>query len=145
MSRTVPVRLLAAGAALALLAGCASTTAPVIYQPPQASQKKAARVGSDLAECRAEAERAVGRNAGADPSRAGDVARRGAIEFVDKAVESLVVGTRNAWERARGAGAGAAAGTLTGMLLNWNEPDGVHREYVELCLRDRGHKVLGWR
>ena len=35
------------------------------------------------------------------------------------------------------------AGTLTGLLLNWNEPDGVHREYVDQCLKDRGHRVLG--
>ncbi len=145
MSRHVPVRLIAAVASLAVLAGCASTAAPVVYQPPQASPKKSARVDRDLAECRAEAERAVGLNAGAGRPMADGVARQGAREFVDKAVESLVVGSRNAWERARGAGAGAAAGTLTGMLLNWNEPDRVHREYVDLCLRDRGHKVLGWR
>jgi hypothetical protein len=143
MSRKIPVRLIAAFASLAVLAGCASTAAPVVYQPPQASPKKSARVDRDLAACRAEAERAVGLNAGAGRPMADGVARRGAIEFVDKAVDSLVVGSRNAWERARGAG--AAAGTLTGMLLNWNEPDRVHREYVDLCLRDRGHKVLGWR
>jgi hypothetical protein len=145
IARSNPLRPIAAIAALSVLAGCASTAAPVVYQPPQASAKKSARVDRDLAECRAEAERAVGLNAGAGRSAADLVAREGAREFVNKAVESLVVGTRNAWERARGAGAGEAAGTLTGLLLNWNEPDRVHREYVDLCLKDRGHKVLGWR
>jgi hypothetical protein len=37
------------------------------------------------------------------------------------------------------------AGTLTAVALNWNEPDGVYRSYVDLCLKERGHKVLGWR
>ena len=47
--------------------------------------------------------------------------------------------------KARGAGAGAMAGTLTSVALNWNEPDSVYRNYVDLCLKERGHKVLGWR
>lgn len=136
---------LAAVSLAAVLAGCASTAAPVIYQPPTASAQSAARVDRDLAECRGHARQAVGLN-GADGRRLADVvAREGLKEFVDKAVESLVVGSRNAWERARGAGAGEAAGTLTGLLLNWNAPDGVHRGYVDLCMKERGHKVLGWR
>ena len=71
--------------------------------------------------------------------------RERAVEFVDKAVESAVSGARNGWQRARGASAGAMAGTLTTVALNWNEPDSVHREYVDLCLKERGHRVLGWR
>ena len=52
---------------------------------------------------------------------------------------------RNAMERARGAAAGVFAGGLTAAALNWNEPDGVHRAFVDECLKERGHKVLGWR
>jgi hypothetical protein len=37
------------------------------------------------------------------------------------------------------------AGSVTLAVLNWNEPDSVYRSYVDLCLKDRGHKVLGWR
>lgn len=138
-------RLMFAGVVLVALAGCASTAAPVIYQPPGAPTRQAARIDRDLAQCREQALQAVGLNGTKGRAMADVVARDGAREFVNKAVESLVVGSRNAWERARGAGAGEAAGTLTGLLLNWNEPDRVHREYVDLCMKDRGHKVLGWR
>lgn len=137
------LRLSIAAAAVALLAGCASTTAPVVY--PVADGRKASRADADLQACRAEADRAVGVN-GTRADRTGTVAaRRGAIEFMDKAVESLVNGSKEVWAKARGAGAGAAAGSLTAVALNWNEPDAVYRNYVELCLKDRGHKVLGWR
>jgi hypothetical protein len=37
------------------------------------------------------------------------------------------------------------AGNLVGSVLTWNEPDSVYRRYVELCKKDRGHTVLGWR
>ena len=138
-------RTLVAMAATVALAGCASTAAPVVYQPPAAPAKKVARVQADLAECRRQAVQAVGVNGLHARPVAQTAAREGAKEFVNKAVESLVSGTRNAWERARGAGAGEAAGTVVGLVLNWNAPDSVHREYVDLCMKDRGHKVLGWR
>lgn len=73
------------------------------------------------------------------------MARRGAVEFIDKAVESMVNGSKEVWTKARGAGAGGMAGSLTTVVLTWNEPDGVYRNYVDLCLKERGHKVLGWR
>ena len=30
-------------------------------------------------------------------------------------------------------------------MLEWNEGDKVYQKYVENCLEDRGHEVLGWR
>lgn len=145
LGRRIRLHTLGAVAAAVMLAGCASTTAPVVYQSPASSAKKLARVQSDLADCRQQAVQAVGVNGlhGRTLAQAG--AREGAKEFVNKAVESLVTGTRSAWERARGAAAGEAAGSVVGLLLNWNAPDSVHREYVDLCMKDRGHKVLGWR
>ncbi len=137
------LRLSLAAAALAVLAGCASTTAPVVY--PVADGKRTHRAEADLQACRAEADKAVGVNSMRADKTGGTAARRGAVEFVDKAVESLVNGSKEVWAKARGAGAGAAAGSLTAVALNWNEPDSVYRNYVELCLKDRGHKVLGWR
>jgi hypothetical protein len=139
------LRVVAAALAAAMLAGCASTSAPVVYQPPSASAKKAARVQSDLNACREQAVKAVGVNGLHAGPVAQTAARAGARDFVSKAVESMVSGSRNVWERARGAGAGEAAGSVVGLLMNWNAPDTVHREYVDLCMKDRGHKVLGWR
>lgn len=127
-----------------LLAGCASTAAPVAYEA-STSPGKAARFDTDVRTCRARAEQAVGVNGMRAANVAQASSRRGATEFVKEAVDSLVVGSRNAWARARGAAAGEAAGSVASVLLNWNEPDRVHREFVDRCLKERGHTVLGWR
>lgn len=142
---TPTLRLTLAAAGVALLAGCASTTAPVVY--PVVDGRKTQRIDADadLQACRTEAERAVGINSTRADKTGATAGRRGAVEFVDKAVESMVNGSKEVWAKARGAGAGAMAGSLTAVALNWNEPDAVYRNYVELCLKDRGHKVLGWR
>lgn len=138
------VRIALAAVALAGLAGCASTSAPVVYGPG-ASASRAERVRADTEECRRLAESAVGVNGQATQKLAIGSGKRGLSQFVDQAVESLVEGSRNAWQKARGAGAGAMAGSAVAVALNWNEPDAVYREYVDLCMKDRGHKVLGWR
>lgn len=143
MSRPLPHRTLFAAATLAVLTGCASTTAPVVY--PVADSSHATHSDADLQACRERADAAVGINGAKAIGASGTAARRGAVDFVDKAVESVVNGSREAWAKARGAGAGAMAGSLTAVALNWNEPDAVYRNYVEQCLKERGHKVLGWR
>lgn len=140
--RLHPKRILAL-VALLILTGCASTSQPVVY--PSAKSTQNLRTDSDLKTCQAEARAAVGVNAAGKPTTGARVAQRGAVEFVDKAVESLVNGSREVWAKARGAGAGAMAGSITAVALNWNEPDGVYRNYVDICLKQRGHKVLGWR
>lgn len=137
-------RTLAALLAAVFLAGCASTATPVAYEA-SGSPAKAARFETDLQGCRTRAEQAVGINGVKGASLAQASTRRGASEFVQEAVDSLVVGSRNAWAKARGAAAGEVAGTVATVLLNWNEPDRVHREYVDRCLKERGHTVLGWR
>ncbi|WP_287383069.1 hypothetical protein [Ralstonia sp.] len=136
-------RLSLAALAVAGLAGCASTSAPVVFPSQKAALQE--RAASDMQACRAEADAAVGANGHSARDTGTRVARRGAVEFVDKAVESLVNGSRTVWDRARGAGAGAMAGSITAVALNWNEPDAVYRKYVDTCLKQRGHKVLGWR
>jgi hypothetical protein len=144
MHRPTPRRLLAI-AALLLLSGCASTTAPVLYGGTRASAATPQRLQADIEDCRSRADSAVGVNAANARRVSHQAARRGAVEFVDEAVEQLVTRSRNAWQKARGAAAGAMAGGATGLLLSWNEPDAVYRSHVDLCLKDRGHKVLGWR
>jgi hypothetical protein len=141
---TPRIRLALAALALGVLSGCASTTAPVVYGG-KAQRAQPQRAQADIAACRRIADAAVGVNSAKSPQTATGAAKRGMVQFVDQAVESLVEGARNAWAKARGAGAGATAGSLTAVVLNWNEPDAVYREYVELCMKDRGHRVLGWR
>lgn len=136
-------KLVLAALALGGLVGCASTAAPVVY--PTAKAMHSQRAESDLKACRAQADAAVGINGTRAQTTGTRAAQRGAVEFVDKAVESLVNGSKEVWAKARGAGAGAMAGSFTMFALNWNEPDSVYRNYVDLCLKERGHKVLGWR
>ena len=135
---------LAALASLAVLTGCASVATPVVYSKPDKTGALQ-RAEADIDACRQQAQAAVGVNAVKAQKVGSRTARRGAVEFVDKAVESIVNNSRNAMEKARGAAAGVMAGSLTSVVLNWNEPDGVYREYVDLCMKERGHKVLGWR
>jgi hypothetical protein len=37
------------------------------------------------------------------------------------------------------------AGDPMSVLLTWNEPDRVHREFVDRCPHERGHTVIGRR
>lgn len=127
-----------------LLAGCASTSAPVAYEA-SSSPAKSARFDTDLRTCRDRAVQSVGVNGIKGPQLVQASARKGGTAFVKEAVDRFVSGSGSVLKRARGAGAGEAAGTVTSVLLNWNEPDSVHRQYVDRCLKDRGHTVLGWR
>jgi hypothetical protein len=125
----------------ALLGACA-TSAPVVV-PTSAADS--ARVARDSEQCRSQATAAVGlngRNAGTVASSAG---KAGTVGFVAGAVGGLVAGSKDVWQKARGAAAGGASGIATKVLLEWNEPDDVHQEYVERCMKKRGHDVLGWR
>jgi hypothetical protein len=125
-----PGRLLLALAATAVLTGCATTSAPVVYRTPSTTPEQIQRIDRDTLACRSEAERMVGLNARKPQDKAAPVARAGVIGFVAAAAA---------------AAAGSASGVATKLLLDWNEPDEVHQEHVELCLKQRGHAVLGWR
>ena len=140
-------RLLRCGVALAavtLLGGCA-TSQPVVYAKESAAAAKSERVSRDIAACRDRAETAVGLNGRNATQVAGASGRAGLIGFVGTAVGSVVAGSKDAWARARAGAAGGAAGIATKTLLEWNDPDDVYQEYVERCLAERGHDVLGWR
>lgn len=135
----------ACAALAALLMGCA-TSQPVVYHRSAPDAQRAARVAADVEQCRGLASAAVGTNGRTAPQAvAAGAGRVGAIAFVAEAVEALVEGSRDAWNKARGAAAGGVAGMLTKTVIDGNEPDDVHKEYVERCLKDRGNVVLGWR
>lgn len=139
-----PIRRLACLGAASLLIGCA-TSQPVVYHRSPPDAQRAARVAADTEQCRQLAQAAVGTHGRSAPRTAAAAGRAGAVGFVAEAVEALVEGSRNAWAKARGAAAGGVAGMLTKTALDHNEPDDVHKEYVERCMKDRGNVVLGWR
>jgi hypothetical protein len=139
------LRRLLSALALVTLAGCASTSAPVLYSEASRKAPPAQKMQADIDDCRAQAQAAVGVNGIKAQKVANATAKRGVEDFVDEGVEQIVASSRSAWNKARGAAAGVMAGSLTAVLLNWNEPDSVYRNHVDLCLKERGHKVLGWR
>jgi outer membrane lipoprotein SlyB len=129
-----------------LLTACAST-APVINPPETPSESHTARAEADARACLAKADERVGRNAlQASPKKATkDVARVAGIAAVTTGVARAVTDGGEVWKRARGAAAGGAVGMGLKLLLDWDAPDEVYEKYVERCLSERGHKVLGWR
>jgi hypothetical protein len=132
--------------ALTVAAGCA-TPQPVVYQKEKvaAGAAQQQRVDKDILECRRRAKTVVGLNARRAEATAQNAARTGAIGFAAAAVGGLVNASKDAWQRARVAAAAGATGAAVKTLLEWNDPDEVHREYVERCMDERGHDVLGWR
>jgi outer membrane lipoprotein SlyB len=124
----------------ATLAGCA-TPQPVVYREPSANAV-APRVERDLRFCRDAATRTVGINARDVVSPTAKAAGIGAAATV---AGTLAAGVQDLARKARTAAAAGATGALVKTLFEWNEPDEVHEEYVERCMEDRGHHVLGWR
>lgn len=145
MSLSFLCRPAAAATLAALLTGCASLSAPVVYVPPQAKPATSERIAADLADCRQRAAAAVGVNGFSAPESTTQLARQSGKSFVAEAASRLMFDAKSAWGRARGAAVGTVAGGLTSVALNWNEPDAVHRKFVDMCMKDQGHTVLGWR
>jgi hypothetical protein len=139
-----PLHLVVLLAAAALLGGCAAT-APVVYVKPGASPAQMARVERDTADCRRLAMASVGLNGRSAAALARDSGKGGAVGFVGTAVGAVVANSKDALNRAKAGAAAGATGVATKVLLEWNEPDKVHQGYVDRCMEDRGHDVLGWR
>jgi hypothetical protein len=131
----------ASALAAAVFAGCASP-APVVYRTPETSAAQLARIERDTTACRQQADKVVGRNA---RDLAPQSARAAGIGFAGTAAATAAASARDTWKRARAGAAGGAVGVATKVLLDWNAPDEAHEKYVERCMKDRGHEVLGWR
>lgn len=137
--------LVAAMLASVLVLGACATARPVVYSDKRQTVVPDARTRADIALCVQQADVRVGRNGAQAPAVAARSGQAAGIGFVATAAGSLASGSREAWQRARGAAAGGAAGMATKLLLEWNEPDEAYQKYVERCLASRGHDVLGWR
>ncbi len=137
--RRAPIAFALASAAL--LVGCAAKR-PVLY--PDASLERAgpevARL--DVDDCLAFAsESGYGANRGGRV--AGSAATGAAVGGAAGAATGAVFGRPGKGAAAGAAGAGAA-GFMRG-LLRWREPDPIERRFVEICLRERGYRTIGWR
>jgi len=119
-----------------LVAGCASPR-PVIYQAAPGS-------GQDVEQCMQLA-RASGADSGKGAAAARDVGLGAAMGGAAAGAWGGVRGYSDVGNRAAaGAAAGASAALIRG-AVRASEPSEVYRGYVNQCLRDRGHQVVGWR
>jgi hypothetical protein len=131
--------LLLAGALL--LVGCAPKR-PVLYPNRTLEQVGHAGAQQDIDECLAFAE-AHGLEARPEVRTAKSTVSGGAVGAAVGAASGAVRGNPGRRAGAWGAG-GATAGFLRG-LFRWRDPDPIQARFVQICLRDQGYQVIGWR
>lgn len=121
------------------LSGCASHT-PILYPNARLARVGPAQAARDIAECQQLADQYVASGA------AGTVAGSTAVG----AGAGAAVGAAGGAVRGQ-AGTGAAVGAATGAtggflrgLFKASEPNPVHKNFVDRCLRQRGYEPVGW-
>ena len=151
--RFSPVFSLCAGvAALALLAGCASSGAgsasarPVLYPNATLNRVGDAQGRMEVSACLSRAQASglspsqnnneVGRRAGEGAAVAGVASAIGAL-ITGRGAEGLLRAG------ATGAAVGGSAGAVSGAFHN-DRPNGVYRSFVQRCLSEKGFDVIGW-
>ena len=127
--------------AVCALPACA-TKKPVLYPNLHLEQVGVERSKQDIAACTQ-----LAKEADLEKSVAAETAVSGAggaaVGGAAGAVGGAIMGGA-----ARGAGAGAAVGAVVGIsrgLFSAREPDPLYKNYVDLCLSERGYQVLGWK
>ena len=126
---------------MVLLVAC-SQKRPVLY-PNYHLQE----VGDETAQTEIDECIRLAKEYGASSNSSGKVAKStaggGAVGAAGGAASGAVFGSVG-----RGAAAGAAGGAAVGCLhglFRSREPDPVHRQFVERCLRDKGYEPIGWK
>lgn len=123
--------------------GC-SAAKPIVYANEKYNQVGRAGADRDIEECIWLADEA---GAGPSAGKAGRTAERAGKGAVGGAAAGAVGGAIGG-DPGIGAAAGAASGVVWNVLFGWMEPeqpDEVHRNYVNQCLAERGYQVAGWR
>ena len=128
------------------IVGCA-TARPIVYANPKYQEVGQSGADRDIAECEDLANRA-----GATPGagQAGQAAKNAGAGAVGGAAAGAVGGAIGG-EPGIGAAAGAASGVVWSLfwsMFGWghpSQPSDVHKNYVDMCLADRGYQVAGWK
>lgn len=124
------------------LFGCA-TSNPVVYQNKASATVSEEVLRRDIAGCETEARDAgLKPNGGPGSDVARDTVKGGALGGATGAVSGAIGGNAG-----RGAQYGAAAGATAGLIRSIfkdTKPNSTYRRYVERCLTDLGHDVIGW-
>jgi len=131
----LPTLLVASLLAGFLLSGCGASR-PVIYNGGIGANQ-------DIDDCMR-----LARKNGADAGKGAAVARNTATGAAMGAAATGVYGAVRGYSdvgnrTAAGAAAGAAVGLIRGGVKA-SEPGDTFKRYVNRCLSDRGHDVLGW-
>ena len=121
------MRLIAAFAAIALLAGCATAPGGANYRPMVDTGTRIGVYEQDLAECQQYAQRAAG---------AGDGAVAGAVGG------AIVMGVLSAILGGGGHGRWAAVGALSGAASGAAAGETNQRDVIRRCMAGRGYSVL---
>jgi outer membrane lipoprotein SlyB len=121
------------------LAGCA--TGPVLYPNAHMQKVGKAQADKDIAECRALADDYVKSDAGIA------AAKETAVGAAGGAVIGGAAGavTRNL---GRGIGVGAAVGGASGLVkgvVKSSEPTPIYKNFVDMCLQEKGYETIGWQ
>jgi hypothetical protein len=128
-------------AAALVWVGCAPKR-PVLYPNRTLEEVGYAAAQRDIDECLAFA-KAYGLQAQPEARTAKSTVAGGAVGGAVGAASGAVRGEpgRRAGTWAAG---GAAAGFMRG-LFRWRDPDPIQARFVQICLREQGYQVIGWR
>jgi uncharacterized protein YcfJ len=127
---------------LLALTACA-TSSPVVYRNQALPTVSESQLRQDIAQCETQAGNAgLKPNSGPGGDVTRDTVRGGALGGATGAVSGAIGGNAG-----RGAKYGAAAGATAGLIRSIfkdSKPNSTYRRYVERCLTDLGHDVVGW-
>lgn len=130
-------------ALLCVLAGCAAPQA-VLYPAGEGNGARGATALRNLRQCENQGKLQVGLNGGS--SRANrQAASTSLVAAAAAAVGSLIKNSGEFAVNVAAAGAAGAVGSLVKNGMEHNHPDAVYEEFVKVCMKRRGHEVLGWR
>ena len=121
------MRLIAAFAAIALLAGCATAPGGANYRPMVDTGARIGVYEQDLAECQSYARRVAGASEGAAAGAVGG---------------AIVIGLLSAVLGGGGHGRWAAAGAISGGLSGAAAGEANQRAVVVRCMSGRGYSTL---
>ena len=134
---------------IAVLVGC-SAKRPVLYPNAHLNQVGIPAAERDIDQCMRKSkdyEASGGRTGDALESAAVGGGTSAAIGAAAGAAGGAVVG-RAGTAAAVGAAGGGAAGVIGALIYGLSgrhEPDPVYKNFVNLCLRERGYDPIGWR
>lgn len=135
-----------AAVVMAGLVGCA-TARPILYSNQKYEEVGREAAARDVAECRALADQAGATPGGGTAEQA---AKNVGVGAAGGAAAGAVGGAIGG-SPGIGAAAGAASGAVWGLfssLFCWmspSEPSDAHKNYVNMCLAERGYQVAGWK